>query len=111
MIVSEVACGRAGDKGPVLDLTLVTRDDAAYEHLARELSEPVVERALALGPVRRYDVPGLRALKYVVPEALGGGVYASPRAGMHWQKAAVRILLDLEVADPAATSTTDRRSS
>lgn len=109
MRVLELATGRAGDKGPKLDLTLVARDRAAYEHLARELVEPVVERALGLGPVTRYEVPGLNALKYVLPEALGGGVYASPRAGMHWQKAAVRVLLDLEVPAPSGGPASDRR--
>jgi hypothetical protein len=104
MKVSELATGRAGDKGPVLDLTLVTEDAQGYELLARELTEPVVERALELGPVRRYEVPGLNALKYVLPEALGGGVYATPRAGIHWQKAAVRVLLDLDVPSPGERS-------
>jgi hypothetical protein len=102
--VSELATGRAGDKGPVLDLTLVTRDAEGYELLARELTEPVVERALELGPVRRYEVPGLNALKYVLPEALGAGVYATPRAGIHWQKAAIRVLLDLDVSSPGERS-------
>ncbi|MDE1951063.1 MAG: hypothetical protein KGI35_20795, partial [Burkholderiales bacterium] len=47
------------------------------------------------GPVRRYEVPGLRALKFVAPQALGGGVYASLRPGLHWQKSAIWLLLDL----------------
>ena len=71
MKVSELATGRAGDKGPVLDLTLVTEDAQGYELLERELTEPVVERALELGPVRRYEVPGLNALKYVVARGAG----------------------------------------
>jgi hypothetical protein len=100
MRVGELACGRAGDKGPILDLTLVARDAAAYVHLERQLDATAVEKALSLGPVRRYTVPGLHALKYVLPEALGGGVYASQRAGLHWQKAAVRALLDLDLPAP-----------
>ncbi|MGH2946839.1 MAG: AtuA-related protein, partial [Solirubrobacteraceae bacterium] len=94
--VRDLATGRAGDKGATLDLTLVARDAAAYERLERVLTAEAVERALALGPVRRYEVPGLCALKYVLPEALGTGVYSSLRAGMHWQKAAIGILLDFE---------------
>ena len=50
--------------------------------------------------VRRYDVPGLRALKFVAPTALPGGVFASLHAGMHWQKGAIWLLLDLEVEAP-----------
>ena len=49
------------------------------------------------GTVKRYEVPGLRALKYVVDGALPGGIYASLRAGVHWQKSAAYLLLDIEL--------------
>ena len=95
-----MATGRAGDKGNVLDLTLVARDAAAYAILVRVLSADAVRTALnrvVPGPVQRYEIPGLRALKYVAPEALTGGVYASLRPGLHWQKAAIWLLLDLDI--------------
>lgn len=101
--VGDIATGRAGDKGDVLDLTLVARDDAAYALLSEVLGADAVRGALnrvVPGPVQRYEIPGLRALKYVAPEALAGGVYASLRPGLHWQKAAIWLLLDLEF-DPA----------
>lgn len=82
MRVGAIATGRAGDKGNVLDLTLVARDDAAYARLAQVLSADVVRTALnrvVPGPVQRFEVPRLRALKYVATEALAGGVYASLR--------------------------------
>ena len=100
MRVGELAAGRAGDKGNVLDLTLVARDAAAYALLQRRLTPEWVREALnrvVPGPVQRYEVPGLLALKFVLPEALGGGVYATLRPGLHWQKAAIWLLLDLEV--------------
>ncbi|MDE2457078.1 MAG: hypothetical protein KGL43_26095 [Burkholderiales bacterium] len=96
--VGDIASGRAGDKGDVLDLTLVARDEAAYALLAGALDAASVQRELnrvVPGPVRRYEVPGLRALKFVAPQALGGGVYASLRPGLHWQKSAIWLLLDL----------------
>jgi len=98
--VGDLASGRAGDKGDVLDLTLVARDDATYELLARTLDAQSVQRELnrvVPGPVKRFEIPGLRALKYVLPQALAGGVYASLRPGMHWQKAAIWLLLDLNI--------------
>ena len=101
MKVSDIATGRAGDKGNVLDLTLVARDDRAYALLNHTLTAQAVQAVLNRvipGPVQRYEVPGLRALKFVAPEALPGGVYASLRPGLHWQKAAIWLLLDLEVA-------------
>ena len=100
MRVGDIATGRAGDKGNMLDLTLVARDDAAYELLKAVLTADRVKDALnrvVPGPVQRYEVPGLRALKYVAPQALPGGVYASLHAGLHWQKAAIWLLLDLDI--------------
>ena len=100
MRVGDMATGRAGDKGNVLDLTLVARNDAAYAILVRVLSADAVRTALnrvVPGAVQRYEIPGLRALKYVAPEALTGGVYASLRPGLHWQKAAIWLLLDLDI--------------
>ena len=100
MRVGEIATGRAGDKGNVLDLTLVARDAPAYAVLERVLTADTVRTALnrvVPGPVQRYVIPGLCALKYVAPEALAGGVYASLRPGLHWQKAAIWLLLDLEI--------------
>ena len=52
---------------------------------------------VAPGPVVRYAVPGLLALKFVAPLALPGGVYASLHAGLHWQKAAIWVLLEMDV--------------
>lgn len=100
MKIHELAAGRAGDKGAALDLTLVAYDDAGFRLLTESVTAQIVEGWLAHvapGPVRRYEVPCLRALKYVAPAALPGGVYNSLRAGVHWQKAAVWLLLDKEV--------------
>ena len=98
--VGDIAAGRAGDKGDVLDLTLVAYDAHGYDTLVRLLS---AERAAAAfsrvvsGPVVRYELPGLLALKFIASEALPGGVHASMRAGLHWQKSAIWLLLDLEL--------------
>lgn len=99
MKVHEIACGRAGDKGSTLDLTLAARDDDAYQRLAAALTAETVAEALGAATVHRYELPGLNALKYVVPDILGGGTYASLRAGMHWQKASIWILLDLDLPE------------
>ena len=103
MRVGDIAAGRAGDKGDVLDLTLVAYDRNGYDALARALTETRVADALlgvAPAPVVRYEVPALLALKFVAAGALPGGVHASLRAGLHWQKAAIWLLLDLEFEGP-----------
>lgn len=98
--IGDIAAGRAGDKGDVLDLTLVARSADDYDHLARTVTAARAARALnrvVPGDVVRYELPQLRALKFVAPMALPGGVHASLRAGLHWQKAAIWLLLDLEI--------------
>jgi hypothetical protein len=100
MRVGSVAVGRSGDKGSTLDLTLVALDDEGYAWLAERLTAAVAQQAIARvmpGTVTRYPVPGLRALKFVITDALPGGVYATLHAGLHWQKAAIWVLLDLEL--------------
>ena len=100
MRVGDIAVGRAGDKGDMLDLTLVAQHEAAYDLMSQALTTKAVAQMLnkvVPGPVFRYDLPGLRALKFVLPEALLGGVYASLRPGLHWQKAAIWLLLDLDI--------------
>jgi hypothetical protein len=97
MRVGELACGRAGDKGPVIDFTLVARDAKAYELLESRLDEATTARALGVRSVERYAVPGLLALKFVAREGLTGGSFASLRAGVHSQKAWIHALLDFEL--------------
>jgi len=104
MRVGDIAAGRAGDKGDMLDLTLVARDAKAYSLLSLALTPerlaPLLSRVVP-GPVLRYELPGLMALKFVLPQALPGGVYASLRPGLHWQKAAIWLLLDIELDSDA----------
>ncbi len=104
MRVGDIAAGRAGDKGDMLDLTLVAKDQAAYEQLRQALTPerlaPLLNRVVP-GPVLRYELPGLKALKFVMPQALPGGVYAALHPGLHWQKAAIWLLLDLVIESDA----------
>ncbi len=100
MKVRDLAAARSGDKGTTLDLTLVAFDRQGYDILERALTAEAVAEWLhrtVPGPVTRYLLPQLLAIKYVAPEALAGGLYASLHAGMHWQKAAIWLLLDEEV--------------
>ena len=101
--IGAIATGRAGDKGDVLDLTLVAYNASDYAALERLVTAAEAARALhraVPGDVIRYELPNLRALKFVAPAALPGGVHASLRAGLHWQKAAIWLLLDHDIEDP-----------
>lgn len=102
MRIGDIACARAGDKADVLDLTLVTYNDRDDESLARVVTAAFAASAMnrvVPAPAVRYELPALRALKYVAPNALQGGVHASLRAGLLWQKAAIYLLLDPELGE------------
>jgi hypothetical protein len=76
-------CGaRSGDKGGDANVGLWVRTDDAYAWLAHAIT---VERFRELVPeaadleVRRYELPNIRALNFVVAGLLGEGVAASTR--------------------------------
>lgn len=97
LTVGDIACGRSGDKGTTLDLTLVAIDAAAYDALTKELTADVVAGCLGMPRAIRYEIPNLLALKFVLTGALDAGPWASRRAGMHWQKAAISPILALRM--------------
>jgi hypothetical protein len=73
---------RSGDKGGNANVGLWARDPAAFAWLRTELT---VQRFRALLPevadleIRRYELPNLAALNFVIVGLLGRGVAASAR--------------------------------
>jgi hypothetical protein len=96
LTVGDIAAGRSGDKGRTLDLTLVARDAEAYSRLLA-ISAATISELLGIPPGERHELPGLLALKFVFPDALDAGPWASRRAGVHWQKTAISPVLALEL--------------
>ena len=104
MPLLRLAHGRSGDKGDSSNVGIIARSAAAYAELRRVLGAPVVASYfshVALGPVTRYELPGLLALNFVMERALGGGGVASLRYDPQG-KAFAQMLLDLEVEIPTA---------
>ena len=80
MQLRSMAHVRSGDKGGISDLTVIAHDDAAYAVLQERLSAAIVQdwfEDLPVTAVDRHELPQLRALKFVLHGALGGGVTAS----------------------------------
>lgn len=90
---------RAGDKGNTSNVSVVAYDERAWEILRNQLS---VERVMAAyahvarGPVTRYELPKLRALNFVIENALGGGVTVSLAQDAHG-KSLSYLMLDIEL--------------
>lgn len=83
MLLNDIAFARPGDKGNDSDITVFARDRAAYDHLVRELTADRVKThfgGMVRGPVTRWEVPNVLALKFLLTDALAGGGPASLRA-------------------------------
>ena len=76
-------CGaRSGDKGGNANVGVWTWDDELYAWMSEALTEDAVADLLALDvdvEVKRYDLPNLRALNFVVLGLLGEGVASTTR--------------------------------
>lgn len=108
-------CGaRCGDKGDISDISLFADDDAAFEAiLAAVTSERVKEHfgSLVRGPVERYEARNVRALKFVLHDALGGGAPRSLRSDNLGKTFSANLLrLEIEVPDEVAANAKRRRA-
>jgi len=100
-LVHDLAHARAGDKGDTSNIVVVAYDEAAWARLDASLTEARVAAVFApLGPrrVRRYRLPKLRALNFVLEGVLAGGVARSIAIDPHG-KALSSLMLGIDLAD------------
>ena len=78
--LARIAHARSGDKGDASNVGLVADSPALYDVLRREVTTERVRahfREICRGEVERFEVPGIRALNFLLHDALGGGGTAS----------------------------------
>ena len=97
-------CGaRSGDKGDISDVTLFADNLETYQVLLPQLTTERVAAHygdLVDGPVERYLVPNVLAIKFVLHGALGGGASMSLRSDRPWVLPWLSLLrLRVEVPD------------
>lgn len=100
-LVHDLAHARSGDKGNTSNVAVIAYDDAAWERIRTHLTSERVMAAyahVARGPITRYEVPNLRALNFVIENALAGGVTRSLRLDPHG-KTLSSIVLGIELSD------------
>lgn len=102
VVLARLAHARSGDKGDRADIGLFAPDRATYELLTRRVTADAVAahfRPLVTGPVERYELPNLLALKFVLDGALGGGAARSLRSdnlGKTLASALLRMQIEVE---------------
>src|SRR5262245_42564742 len=102
--LSRIAYARSGDKGDHANVGVAARSPEAFAFLRTGLDAERVRRHFAdlcKGPVERYELPGLRALNFVLRHALGGGGTLSLRAD-HQGKTLGQAILGMELDVPEA---------
>jgi len=97
-----LAYARSGDKGDHANIGVAARSEAGYAFLRRTLTAARVKEYyadLVHGDVVRYELPNLRALNFVLHNALGGGGTLSLRVD-HQGKTLAQGLLQMELEAP-----------
>lgn len=82
----EIAHVRTGDKGNISNVSVTVYDPKHYQMVSEKLSPEYIKQWFGeqvLGEVKRYDLPQLGALNFVMYDALGGGVTSSTALDKH----------------------------
>jgi hypothetical protein len=106
MMVSlhRLAHGRTGDKGNRSNISVIAWHPALWDLLVEQVTEEAVATAFAHrrpSSVRRYLLPGLQAMNFVLDDVLDGGVNDSLNLDAHG-KALSFLLLDMPIDVPEA---------
>lgn len=95
----EIAHSRAGDKGDIVNISVIAYDMQYYDVIREQVTLERVKdhfKEIAKGDIVRYELPNLGALNFVIHNALAGGVTRSLRIDLHG-KTLSSAMLELEV--------------
>lgn len=97
-----LAHGRTGDKGDRSNISVIAYDARDFDHLVTHVTEDAVRALFAHRrptSVRRYVVPSIQAMNFVLDGVLDGGVNDALNLDTHG-KALAFLLLQLEIPAP-----------
>jgi hypothetical protein len=95
-----VAHGRAGDKGNRSNISIIAYLPEAWPALMEQVTQQnVLDLFAPLGAtrVKRYELPNLYALNFVIDDVLDGGVNASLRRDRHGKTLSFHLLGGIEM--------------
>lgn len=101
MKLRAIAHSRTGDKGNTINISVVAYEERHYPLLVRHVTAERVAAhfaGIARGAVRRYELPRIGALNFVLEDALAGGVTRSLALDAHG-KGLGSAILDLDIPD------------
>ncbi|WP_077034399.1 hypothetical protein [Pelomonas sp. KK5] len=101
----EIAHARAGDKGNTSNISVIAYDPAWYETIVEQVTEEAVGLLFAARRptrIRRYELPRLHALNFVLEGVLDGGVNSSLNLDAHGKSLAFLLLgLGVRILSPS----------
>jgi hypothetical protein len=101
MKLRAIAHSRTGDKGRVLNISVIAFDEVDYRRLLREVTTERVRAHLSdliADDVVRYELPHLGALNFVLTRAPGESVTRTLGLDAHL-KSLSSALLDMEIPE------------
>ena len=99
MKLKEIAHARTGDKGNISNISLIPYQESDYELLLEQVTARRVKEyfgEICQGEVVRFELPGIKAMNFVLDQALGGVVTRSLALDSHG-KSLVMALLEMEL--------------
>lgn len=90
-----IAHARTGDKGNRLNISLIAYDPALYPLLAAQVTEAAVAKRFAWrkpSSVKRYLLPKMYALNFVLDDVLDGGVTQALNLDSHGKTLSFHLL-------------------
>lgn len=105
-LLREIAYGRSGDKGNVANIGIIAVRDEFYSIILREVTAEKVKKFFAGicdGEVRRYELPNLCAVNFVLEKSLDGGGTVSLRSDAQGKTLAAALLrMEISFDDESA---------
>ena len=101
MKLRTIAHSRSGDKGTIVNVSLIAFESRHYPALVKYVTAARVRAhftGLAIGEVIRYELPLIGALNFVVHGMVGGGVTRTLALDAHG-KSLSSALLEMEIPD------------
>lgn len=101
MKLRTIGHSRSGDKGSMLNISLIAFDERDYPRLVRHVTASRVKALFAElidGEVIRYELPLIGALNFVLHRLIGGGVTRTLAIDGHG-KSLSSALLEMEIPD------------
>ena len=95
MQLHAIAHARTGDKGNRLNISLIAYDRALYPLLAEQVTEAAVAKRFAWrkpSSVKRYLLPKMYALNFVLDDVLDGGVTQALNLDSHGKTLSFHLL-------------------